>query len=148
MPEIDVNRGVVSRLHRETGVRVYMYWDKPGYYYDEHHNSLAEEFAGSAGFPVREHAKDRFKAEKMEAFSAQVQAQLAAAEEAQDKEVIAEKGGYQVLAMPYGTAIVVDETGNKMTPLPVAKAHALGLLDALVPSDPDAIKEQKAKAKK
>lgn len=148
MTEIDVDRGVVSRLHRETGVRVYMYYDAPGYYYDEHSNSLAEAFAEQAGFPIKEHAKERFKREKMKEFMAKVDQSLAEAEEAQDKEVLAEKGNYKVLAMAYGTAIVVDENGQRITPLPVAMAQAKGLLDALVPSEPDAIVEAKGKAKK
>lgn len=148
MSEIDVNRGVVSRLHRETGVRVYMYWDAPGYYYDEHSNHLAEEFADAAGFPTKDHAKARFKAEKMTAFMAQVDKSLADAEEAQDKEVLAEKGGYRILAMAYGTAIVVDENDKRVNPMPIPIAQAKGLLDALVPSDPDAIVEKAAKAKK
>lgn len=144
---IDVNRGVVSRLQRETGVRVYMYYDKPGYYFDEHEHNLPDEFAASAGFPVDQHAKERFKAEKMAEFNKQVDASLLAADEAIEKEVIAEKGGYKVLAMAYGTAIVVDSDGKKVTPLPVAKQLAMGLLDALVPSMPKAMKAPAAKAK-
>jgi hypothetical protein len=147
MAEIDVDRGVVSRLHRETGVRVYMYFDAPGYYYDEHSNSLSEDFAEQAGFPVKDHAKDRFKREKMKAFMSQVDRSLAEAEEAQDKEVVAEKGGYKILAMAYGTALVVDENDQRITPLPIPMIQAKGLLDALVPSDPDAMKD-KAKGKK
>lgn len=135
MAEIDVNRGVVSRLHQNTGVRVYMYFDKPGYYYNEHENAVSEEFAEQAGFPVKLHAKDRFRAEKMEAFNAEISKRLADAEEAEDKEVLREKGEYRVLAMAYGTAIVVDKDGVKLTPMPIAKEQAFGLLDALVPSE-------------
>lgn len=134
MAEIDVNRGVVSRLHRETGVRVYMYYDKPGYYYNEHENSVSEEFAEQAGFPVDLHSKARYRSEKLEAFNEAISKQLADAEEAEDKEVLKEKGEYRVLAMAYGSAIVVDKDGVKITPLPIAKELAFGLLDALVPT--------------
>lgn len=131
---IDVDRGVVSRLHRETGVRVYMYFDKPGYYYNEHEKPLSEEFAGQAGFPVELHAKERFRSEKMAEFNAQLSQRLADAEEASEKEVLKEKGEYKVLAMAYGAAIVVDADGQKVTPHPIPKEQAFGLLDALVPT--------------
>lgn len=146
MSEIDVDRGVVSRVNRESGVRVYMYFDKPGYYYDEHEHALSEAFAEAAGFPVKEHAKDRYKREKMAEFSAQVSASLAAAEEAEEKEVIDSKGEYRILAMPYGQAIVVDDVGNRLTALPVPLMAARGLLDALVPTPPEALTKAKAKA--
>jgi len=140
---IDVDRGVVSRVHRETGVRVYMYFDKPGYYYDEHEHNVAEDFAEQAGFPVEVHRKERFRAEKMEEFNAKINQQLADAEDAEDKPVLRERGEYKVLAMAYGTAIVVDADGTKITPLPVAKEQAFGLLDALVPPE-HKVKEVKA----
>lgn len=145
MAEIDVDRGVVSRLHRETGVRVYMYYDQPGYYYDEHTHAVAETFAEAAGFPVAEHAKERYKREKMADFSAEITRRMSEAEDASNKEVLAEKGEYKILAMAYGTAIVVDGSGQKITPMPVPLEQAKGLLDALVPSEPEALK---AKGKK
>jgi hypothetical protein len=144
MAEIDVNRGVVSRLHQETGVRVFMYYDKPGYYYDELERPVAETFAASAGFPVELHAKDRYRSEKMAAFNAELGKRLAEADEASDKPVIAEKGEYKVLQMAYGTAIVVDGAGMKVTPKPIPKEQAMGLLDALVPTE---IVEPKEKGK-
>lgn len=135
MAEIDVNRGVVSRLHLDTGVRVYMYYDKPGYYFDDHERPVAENFAAAAGFPVEEHAKDRYRRERMEAFNMELNKRLADAEENAEKEVIAEKGEYKALAMAYGSAIVVDGSGLKVTPKPIPKEQALGLLDALVPTE-------------
>jgi hypothetical protein len=124
-----------------------MYYDKPGYYYDAHEHPLAEAFAASAGFPVTEHAKDRYKREKMAEFSLQVEASLAEAEASSHKEVIAEKGDYRVLAMPYGQAIVVDDADNRLTAVPVPLQAAMGLLDALVPSEPEDIKAKKAAVK-
>lgn len=143
---IDVDRGVISRLHREAGVRVYMYWDKPGYYFDDHERNLSDEFAAQAGFQTELHAKERFKAEKMAEFNKQVDLSLAAAEEAEDKEVLRQKGEYKALAMPYGAAIVVDGEGNKLTPSPVPRESAFGLLDALVPTvaTPKKAKEKEA----
>lgn len=134
MSEIDVNRGVVSRMHRETGVRVYMYFDKPGYYYNEHEHSVSEDFAAAAGFPVEQHAKERFRSEKMAEFNEKLTAQLAADDEASEKAVLKSKGEYRVLAFGYG-AIVVDADGNKMTPTAIPKEQAFGLLDALVPTE-------------
>lgn len=134
MSGIDVDRGVISRLHRETGVRVYMYFDKPGYYYNEHEKPLSEEFAEQAGFSVSLHAKERFRQEKLDAFNIEITKRLADADEAEDKEVLREKGEYKVLAMAYGSAIVVDGDGVKMTPIPVPREQAFGLLDALVPT--------------
>jgi len=143
MSEIDVNRGVVSRLHRETGVRVYMYYDKPGYYYDEHTNAVADNFAEAAGFPVAEHAKERYKQEKLADFTTEINRRMAEAEDAADKEVLEQKGEYKILKMAYGTAIVVDGEGHKITPMPIPLPQAKGLLDALVPSEPEVVKKGK-----
>jgi hypothetical protein len=123
-----------------------MYYDKPGYYYDAHSHPLAEVFAEQAGFAIGDYAKERYKREKMAEFSLQVEASLAEAEAQSHKEVIAEKGEYRVLAMPYGQAIVVDDADNRLTAVPVPLQAAMGLLDALVPSEPEDIKGKKAKA--
>jgi hypothetical protein len=143
---IDVERGVIYRKHRETEMGIYMYWDDPGYYYDEHGHPLSEEFARQAGFPVEEHAKERFRKEKLKAFNDEITKTMQAAEDMMDKEVLKERGEFQVLAMPYEQAIVVDGQGNKLTPKPIARTQAFGLLDHLAPEAPKVLKAKKEKA--
>ena len=55
---IDHDRGAIIRFH-PSGMRVVMYYDDPGRYWDERGVQLKGEIAAKAGFAVEKLAKDR-----------------------------------------------------------------------------------------
>lgn len=55
---IDHDRGAIIRFH-PSGMRVVMYYDDPGRYWDERGMQLSGEVAAKAGFAVEKLAKDR-----------------------------------------------------------------------------------------
>lgn len=55
---IDHDRGAIIRFH-SSGMRVVMYYDDPGRYWDERGAPLSNELAAQAGFAVEKLSKDR-----------------------------------------------------------------------------------------
>jgi hypothetical protein len=158
--KIDVDRGVAMRQVvrfddpanpnkfapdlRYGGLTVYMYKDDPGVYYDVHGKPLPEHIAKSAGFPVDKLARQRKKKEALASLEAKLRQELELAD--MEEEVIAEAGGWKVVALPMDRAKVVDaDTGDAVTPMPMPRADALALLEGLTATDA-AVKKIKAKS--
>lgn len=131
---IDVNRGVEIHRDTATGIRVYMYIDKPGEYLNAFAKPVSPEFAKKAGFPVEAQLRQKIARDKIADFTAKMAAELDVTNLTDTAEVLVERDGYRVLKMPYGNALVVGEDNEKLTPAPVPEQAALELLEALSPS--------------
>lgn len=160
---IDLDRGVtmhkivkfvgVNKFEADQafgGMCIYMYKDEPGVYYDDHGRKVPEALAEKAGFPIKEHAKQRAIREATAKFKEQMAAQLRVGDE--ELTVIKAAGDWQVLRLPLGRAKIVDrETGESVTPTVMTEADALMLLDQLTgaKSETDAaVREAKAQNRK
>lgn len=120
--EPDINYG---------GMAVYMYKDEPGVYYDAHGKVVPELMAQKAGFPTDKLAKAKRRRDAVAALEAQFRAELEA-DDQDEAVVLAEAGGYKVIALPMGRAKVVDkDTGDSVTPVPMPVEAAKVLLGEL-----------------
>lgn len=126
---IDLNRGVEVRKHKLSGMHVYMYRDTPGVYLNAFAKEVPDSLAKEAGFPVQEYARKRVAKERMAKAMTAIEAELAVP--AEDRPVLAERGGYKVVGLGLGRAHLTDEDGNALTQEPVAADYALKLLEEL-----------------
>lgn len=159
---IDVDRGVTLRqivafdkknpakfLPDPTygGLSVYMYKDEPGIYYDPHGNQVPEGIAKIAGFDTNKLARARKKKEALASFEKEMSRQLALEDEG-EIEILAEKGDWQVIAMPMDRAKIVDKTSGEMvTAVPLPRLDAMNLLDLLVDASAEAAQPSTTKGK-
>lgn len=141
---IDYDRGVSIRQHKQTGIMVYMYKDTPGVYYNVHGTEVAEDFAGEAGFDIASLGKQRTLRERMSAAMDEIKAELDLAGEA--GEVVKEQGGLKIVRINDDKFQVLDENGNKISPIPLPLDQATLLLDKL--GKPSPFKAAAKKAQK
>lgn len=78
---LDLNRGIISKKHAASGIRVSAYIDNPGEYFDERGEPVAPQIAQQAGFDVEKDAREKLKQERLEAYRKQVEQELADEEE-------------------------------------------------------------------
>lgn len=135
MPEgIDVNRGVMVKKH-PAGFLVYMYMDTPGVYLNAFGNEVPEKIAEQSFFEIERLGKERVKRERMREAMTEIEMELELANSSLEEIVLWERGGYRVIELPLGNAIVMDEDGNKLNPVPIPQGEAKVLLDHLAPVD-------------
>lgn len=127
--KIDVDRGVMQCTHKASGMRISMYIDTPGVYFDDHLNPLPASLAKAAGFPTETLEKKRRMAQEMAKVKASLTAQL---QIGSTQEVYKEAGRYRVLHFPETGMAVVESDGERLTPTPVALGVAIVLFDELV----------------
>jgi hypothetical protein len=133
---IDLNRGVEIRKHRQSGMQIFMYRDTPGVYLNAFAKEIPAHLAKEAGFPVEDYSRKRLAKEKMGAAMAAIEAELATGE-GEQQEILAEAGGYKVVALGLGRAKLFDTEGNALTEEPMAKDYALKLLAELTGEELD-----------
>lgn len=156
--KIDVNRGVMMMQHRASGIKIYMYMDDPGLFYDAHGNKVTDKIAKEAGFDTYELTKKRMLKEKMAEAYDRIAAELETANEG-EKKVLKERNGFRLMEETLGRASIQDMEGNTLTNGPKALEEAKIIFDTLAgePEDepeeaPDKLKEKppisKANSKK
>ncbi len=130
---INLDRGVLIRKVRSANMKIFMYFDTPGVYYNVHEKEVPEGLAIAAGFDTDKYSKLKFKREKMREFEKTIEAQLAMEEEdaAQPPKVLAERGGFKVIDAKLGNVWVLDEDGEKMNDRPINVPTGMLLLDQL-----------------
>lgn len=126
--------GVQHRLH-PAGMMIYMYYGRPGRYFDEHGKEVAAEAARQAGFPVDEQLRQRRKEEAMTI------AQTKIAEDFEKmgitEELLIQRGGYKIVRAGEGLFNILDvEDGSRYNVNgPIGESLARSVLDALVPPE-------------
>lgn len=133
---IDLGAGCIikkSSFDNPSAFNIVMYRKRPGEYYNEFGYELTKEAAAEAGFDVVLYETERLKKLRTE------EAMQAIEEEFNPNEVkpIAERGGFKVIALSMGRAIVRDPEGNQITPAPVTEAQAMKILSHFVPKEED-----------
>lgn len=134
MNKIDADRGYIARVH-PTGMYVYMYRDKPGYYYDGHGREVGEELAKASGFDIVKHGKSRNLQERKRAAMDAIERELAP-ENIKEEKVVHTKKGYTVVDIGLGRCNLKDPDGNILNPYPLTLEQVTVLLNQMVPSDP------------
>lgn len=136
MGAIDLDRGVLIRKVRDANMKIFMYFDTPGVYYNVHGKEVPEAVAVSAGFDVAKYSKQRFKREKMKQFEKEIELQLSLEDEGDaPPAVLAEAGGFKVLDAKLGNVWVVDAEGEKMNDRPITEAAGMKLLEVLTTAE-------------
>ena len=101
---IDLNRGVIMRTHRQSGITVCMYKDDPGVYLDENGHEIGESFARDAGFDVDTLDKQKERNEAMAKAIANVNREY----ESEKNQIVFEAGGFKVRHEEAGRHSVLD----------------------------------------
>lgn len=109
---LDLNRGVMTKFH-PTGMRVSMYLDDPGRYYDDRGDPLADEFAKAAGFDLEKNRKEKAKQVRMAAYKAELDKEYASAEESLAAE-LSRNGGHDVRAIGGEQYALFGKDGKKV----------------------------------
>lgn len=132
MTAIDLNRGVLIRKMRDANMKIFMYFDTPGIYYNVHGKEIPEAVARAAGFETERYAKQRLKREKMKEFERTIEAQLAMeAEDDAPPAILAERGEFKVIDAKLGNVWVIDASGDKMNERPITQEAGMLLLTVL-----------------
>lgn len=123
---IDLDRGVTIRIET-SGVRVYMYKDTPGIYYNHGGHVISEKIAAAAGFPVDElrHMKE-MRDKQSDALNAIEREFLG-----QPVTEIANVEGWKIMHLGVGRHSVLDPDGNSMNTRDMTQEEALILLEQL-----------------
>jgi hypothetical protein len=147
--KVDVNRGCQIRMDRATGAAVYMFYDQPGVFLNDHGKVVPPEFAERAGYDVEPLLKLRRKHLALIAAHQEIERQYT---EARTHEVVAEYGEYRVVHIGNEQYQVEFEDGTAMG-RPVAKDVAMSTF-RMVSGAPEAeavpapAADQSVKAKK
>jgi len=118
MAGIDYDRGVIIRVHPETGMDVCMYRRDPGVYYTSTGIELPVALAAKAGFDVETHARARRKREMLDEFASKLDREETAEVQAaavKPKDVVHEVDGFKVVSLGGGRHSVEDQDGNVLT---------------------------------
>lgn len=134
---IDLNRGVIVKKHARTGMQVFMYRDQPGVYLNAFAKPVSENLAKEVGFDVETLGRKKLAKEKLGAAMQAIEAELAV-EHAEERKIIAQRGGYNVVDLGLGRARIEDDEGHSLTETPMAQDYALKLLDELAGPEVDA----------
>ena len=130
MGKIEFGRGAIMRIH-PSGMKVAMYVDEPGVYYDETNELVGEEVAKRAGFDVVLHKKERIKLERMEQFRRQLDDEFAEAEEMLEKLAETNAEGAVIREVMPGQWNLYDSDGTKVTRRHMTEEEAHLLLKSL-----------------
>lgn len=131
---VDLNRGVTMR-DTEEGVRVCMYKDDPGVFFDVNGDAIDPDVAEAAGFPVRRLLGERRKKLELEKRRREIEKELAE-EEARLSDDIEAHGNvsrtFRISEERPGWFNVIDvQTGERQRPQSMSRSEAEELLVSL-----------------
>lgn len=131
--KIDLDRGVSIRVHG-SGMRIYMYKDEPGVFYDPTGGRVKPELAAEAGFNVEELTRERKKLAALAAAKRRIDEEFATAEDDM-RSILSVDTGHEVRHLGFGNYAVFDASGRQLTKRAMTKAQATALLEGLIPRD-------------
>lgn len=114
--KVDVNRGCHIRIHKATGMAIYMYIEMPGVFLNDHARPVPPELAAEAGFDVDKLLRDRRKREALLKATQAVEAEYSTVAK---RDIVAEHGEYRVIALSDDLFMVEFEDGSPLSkPVP------------------------------
>lgn len=119
---VDINRGVHIRFLSQTGAAVYMFLDRPGFFFNELGREVTAEIAHEAGYDTERLLKLRRRNEAREMALAAVDAEF----EMNKRTIVEERGEYRIVELRPDFYNVEFEDGTVLNgkgpvPLDVAK---------------------------
>lgn len=134
--KIDYDLGVKIRTMSQMGMDIFMYKQKPGYYYNAHGHEVSEAFAKMAGYDVDRHKLERRRQEAIGAAARAYDSEQEKLTQANIREVVKEKNGYKVVNIGHGRHLVEDPDGNVLTQgVTLTADMALGILEHMLVSE-------------
>lgn len=147
MPDGPINEdlGVTIRIHKKTGIEVYMYKKEPGVYRTKTGSLLKETIAFEAGFPVDELSRQRVMGQRKSEALAAIEEEFSASVE---EKVLVSKGGYKAIRVgpaTLGRYVIRDPSGEKLNEGFVSQKEARRMISKLVAPDVEGEEEEPAK---
>lgn len=132
---IDYDQGVYINVHPATGMDVFMYVQKPGYYYNAFGTEVAEQLARESGFDVDTHLRARRKNEMMSDAMQKIEAELEQNNRELGKEevVVEERGGFKIIDIGLGRHQLKSPDGDILTPIPIPLEQAKAVFEQIAP---------------
>lgn len=130
---IDYDRGVIIKIHQQTGMDVFMYADEPGVFRNAFGTEIDASIAKEAGFDTDRLVKEKVKRERLAEAARSIEQELALADDEGKKDVVSERNGFKVIDVGLGRHFVEDPDGNRLTLHALPLEQAKGLLEKLVP---------------
>ena len=130
MPDtLDLNRGVLKRKIKSSGIVVCMYHDDPGVYLDLHGRRLPDKHAKQAGYDIDGLGKKRKRLEAVKRATEKVHADF----QHEDANIVREVDGVGIEKFGEGRGAwfnVIDvSTGVRINGIPLKRAEAEKILD-------------------
>lgn len=146
MASIDLDRGVMIRKAQGPNMKIFMYIDEPGVYYNVHGGEVPKDLAKLAGYDVEKYAKLKWKRDRMSEFQAQIERELEIENSEEPAKIIASEKGFEVRAHGgLGAVDVFDPDGGKLNDRPITEAEGLLLLKFMAGEQPAPKNKGKAK---
>lgn len=120
-PKHNMNRPSSQWFHT-AGFKLHMYHDEPGVFRDFNENVIPDALAKSAMEPSEFKRWTRAKASKV--VKDEMNASIAAADAAEEREVVEEFGEHRLVALSTGLYVIERLDGTPLTPKPISKAIA------------------------
>lgn len=125
---IDLDRGCIIRQH-SSGIRIAMYYDSPGDYYDERGVLVSRDFAQQAGFDVADLEKQKQKSKRLKVFQQQLEREYSS-EQDRIAEAISAGGKLKARHIGGGQYAIFDGE-NQLTKYAMTKEDAALVLTQL-----------------
>lgn len=132
MSAIDYNRGVTAREEPASGVRVYMYKDAPGLYYDAHGHEVSEKLARRAGFNVPDLRRERLKRDAIKKSMDEIEASYEQEKREKKEKIIKEEGGYKIVERAFGRCWVIGPDNAQLSDKPLTREEAKHVFKEIV----------------
>jgi hypothetical protein len=132
MRNIDYDRGVLIRVHAQTGMDIFMYADQPGVFLNAHGTEVTPLLAQQAGYDTDKLVKERKKRERMAEAMAKIEREMDGQDEVESK-IVEERDGYKIMDIGLGRHNLVDPDGDNLNTIPLPLEQAKLLLDSLIP---------------
>ena len=134
---IDLNRGVTMKTDIESSIRVCMYKDDPGNFFDMNGGVLPPSFAKKANFDIKVLEKEkRYNKALGDAREALDHEYSGIAEQ----EILIESGPFKAIACAYGHADIFRD-GEKMNTVAIKAKEAIDLVKQLSKQPEDTVEE-------
>ena len=137
--KVDVNRGCYIRMHRATGMAIYMYADQPGVFLNDHARPVPHEMAAEAGFDVEPLLRAKRKNDALHKAQMAIEAEYKTSVQ---RDVIAEHGEYRVVGLGNDLFLVEFEDGSPLSK-PVSEPIAMNTFRLLAGIEEEPVKPAK-----
>lgn len=144
MTGLDRDRGCVIRYHN-SGMRVAMYYDAPGEYYDEMGNAVTDAVAAQAGFDVIRLRKEQKKMADLNAYRKKLDSEYAEQEELLAKAMSEGLENLEVRSTG-GGQFAIFNGDTKLTKFALDRAEAEELISAMTGGNNDGGDKEDAEA--